>query len=555
MLRASFMIAAKDLRLCLRGSQGLAQTALLGLLVIFVFSLSLPTGQAMPAQGAAAVFWLSTAFGLVLVFNALYSLEESGGARLGLLLSPAPVQAVWLGKAVAGLVLLLVTQLVFAPAALAFLNQDLHLGEGTHLAVSAQGSIDLESYAQLTVLGTLEAPAGSLRLTRSVKAALTGDDYNQATTAFSWDKFSESLYLGPASRLLAPGTTVLDPATRSALALGTPLKTLQDKNQYRTQVLEGGQVELNAGLGHLVTRAGSLIDVSGAEGSAVFISGAGTGLVYRTEGLGSAGGRVSFAGREAMFLDGTCKAAGATGAPGGVFSLRLAEGEGYADPWQGEFLPDDLVDPVSLAALTGPRQLTLFQSSGGHPAQWPDWLTQQAYLAGGAMLPAVGRDGKPRVALDLAPLAAAGFASWYLGSQNEIRFEGSIQAAVPSQLRLDAPRFAAAGDGVRVDLSAGALQLGNYSVATTPTAAADLGGAEAVFHARDIALMGQFSWNGFALSRFESAGELHFDSRSNSAANRSGGRLFNGQMTASGEVDFQAARLAPSTFSDFRVNL
>lgn len=152
MLRAALAVAAKDLRLVLAGGQGLTQALLLGLLLIFVFSLSLPTGQTMPAQGAAAVFWLSTAFGLVLIFNALYSLEEQGGARLGLLLAPAPIQGVWLGKALAGAALLLVSQLVFAPASVAFLNQDVYAGDNRPLLALA---MLLAGDWGLAVLGSL----------------------------------------------------------------------------------------------------------------------------------------------------------------------------------------------------------------------------------------------------------------------------------------------------------------------------------------------------------------------------------------------------------------
>jgi heme exporter protein B len=123
MLSPALRIASKDLRLCLRGAQGLAQTALLGLLVIFVFSLSRRPGEEVPALAAAAIFWLSTLFAQVLVFSGLYALEENNGARLGLAMSPMPPQAVWLGKAMAGLVLVLCCQLVFAVAVAAFLGQ------------------------------------------------------------------------------------------------------------------------------------------------------------------------------------------------------------------------------------------------------------------------------------------------------------------------------------------------------------------------------------------------------------------------------------------------
>ncbi|KUG27419.1 hypothetical protein ASZ90_002738 [hydrocarbon metagenome] len=122
MLSRAAAVAAKDVRLSLAGAQGPAQTVLLGLILIFIFSLSRDPGELFPPLSAAAVFWLATAFGQVLVFNTLYSLEE-GGCRDGLLLSPAPVQAVWLGKAAAGMALLLACQAVFAPAVVAFLGQ------------------------------------------------------------------------------------------------------------------------------------------------------------------------------------------------------------------------------------------------------------------------------------------------------------------------------------------------------------------------------------------------------------------------------------------------
>lgn len=125
MLRLMIAMARKDLSLTLARGSGLVQALLLGLLLLFVFSLSQGIGERMAPQGAAAVFWISSAFCQVLIFNQLYALEEVNNSRLGLLLCPAPVQAVWLGKGCAGLVLLVLAQIVFLPAAVVFLGQDL----------------------------------------------------------------------------------------------------------------------------------------------------------------------------------------------------------------------------------------------------------------------------------------------------------------------------------------------------------------------------------------------------------------------------------------------
>lgn len=124
MLSAALAIARKDLTLLMSRGTGLLQAFLLGLLLIFVFSLARDIGEVMSGQGAAAIFWMATAFCQVLIFNSLYALEESNGQRQALVLSPAPVQAVWLGKALAGLILLLAAQVLFVPAVAVFLDQN-----------------------------------------------------------------------------------------------------------------------------------------------------------------------------------------------------------------------------------------------------------------------------------------------------------------------------------------------------------------------------------------------------------------------------------------------
>ncbi len=124
MLSPAITIASKDLRLVLARGTGLVQALLLGLLLIFVFSLSQPIGQTMAPQGAAAIFWLASVFCQVLIYNTLYSIEEVNATHYGLRLAPIPIQSVWLGKALAGFVLLLAAQALFLPAAIVFLGQN-----------------------------------------------------------------------------------------------------------------------------------------------------------------------------------------------------------------------------------------------------------------------------------------------------------------------------------------------------------------------------------------------------------------------------------------------
>ncbi len=124
MIASSLAIARKDLRLAFAGGQGPVQAVLLGLLLVFIFSLSAAPGEHFSAQQVMAIFWLCSSFAVVLTFSLLFRFEEENDTATALLLSPLPVQGLWLGKTMAGLALLLLCQVFFFPAALVFLGLD-----------------------------------------------------------------------------------------------------------------------------------------------------------------------------------------------------------------------------------------------------------------------------------------------------------------------------------------------------------------------------------------------------------------------------------------------
>lgn len=160
MLKAAWLIARKDLCLVMARGGAWVQSLLLGLLLVFVFSLALPPGAQATAQTAATLFWLASAFCQVLAFNMLYALEDPTRARSGLRLAPVPVQAVWLGKALCGLILLVAAQVVFFPALMVFLAQPLGPGWPLFLALLALTDLGLAGLGSL--LGSL-APGQAAR--------------------------------------------------------------------------------------------------------------------------------------------------------------------------------------------------------------------------------------------------------------------------------------------------------------------------------------------------------------------------------------------------------
>ncbi len=122
MLAGSRSVFCKDFKQLVSGGSELLQAFLLGLLLIFVFSLSRQPGQVPSTQLVSTIFWLVSAFALVLIANVFYRLEEHSAIRFTLLLAPVPAQSIWFGKCAGIFCLLFVCQLMWFPLFLLFLG-------------------------------------------------------------------------------------------------------------------------------------------------------------------------------------------------------------------------------------------------------------------------------------------------------------------------------------------------------------------------------------------------------------------------------------------------
>lgn len=125
-MRVVLAIFLKDIRLMLADCGNLLESLLLGLLLIFIFSLAQAPGKVCDTHEAAAIFWLASVFCQLLIFNQLYAIEEVNLSRVGLLLASEFPQAIWIGKALAGFVLLLLAQIFFFPGLMIFLGQEVY---------------------------------------------------------------------------------------------------------------------------------------------------------------------------------------------------------------------------------------------------------------------------------------------------------------------------------------------------------------------------------------------------------------------------------------------
>lgn len=110
LLRQAALIAGKDLRIELRGRYVLATAMPFAGTLLIAFGLSLGPGRSLLRQTAPALFWLAVLFASVLAFRGAYESESEDEALEGLVLAPIDKAAVFLGKAAAVLVQLLLLE-------------------------------------------------------------------------------------------------------------------------------------------------------------------------------------------------------------------------------------------------------------------------------------------------------------------------------------------------------------------------------------------------------------------------------------------------------------
>jgi heme exporter protein B len=113
-LRQAGLIAAKDLTLELRSRERIVSMLTFAVLVAVVFSFALdPT---IPARGVGgAMLWVTILFAGLLGLGRAYTLEREQDALTGLLLTPLDRGALFIGKFLANLALLLATEAVIFP--------------------------------------------------------------------------------------------------------------------------------------------------------------------------------------------------------------------------------------------------------------------------------------------------------------------------------------------------------------------------------------------------------------------------------------------------------
>ncbi len=407
-------------------------------------------------------------------------------------------------------------------------QQVLSIGKGVVIKTDAQANLTLSSDTSIFVNGTLEAPAGNISLT--IEPPVKGDSGFFA---------SQSIWLGAGANLLAKGAFKPE---LSPYGLNTG------------DVLPGGNIDLTAKRGYIVTDAKSVIDASGTASVVDLyepIAGSSQSTAV-SKVIASEGGTISLKAGEGLLLDGQLKAQSGGNAAGGTLAIELSGGLRNKPeiPVSGGEFPDD-------QNVRKPRTIEVSATNT---------INVPSGLAPGGSIPSAQFNGRALVnsaqlnnsgadSLSLKLDATAG--NDYTGS---ILFNGDVQLNAGRQIALDAPSFKTSNGQVRLNtdyamLGASQSRLDNqlgagiFNSRLAPTAVT--GSGQLTVNAGNIDLLGGLSFNGFGTVNLNSQGDV----RAVGIRGIRDTRDYLGELDLAGNLTIKASQVYPSTLTDYKFNV
>jgi len=373
---------------------------------------------------------------------------------------------------------------------------------GSILKADKGSSINvLSNVGSIFVDGELQAPSGEIDL--SIKPP-SGLEYDA----------KQSIWIGEHARLLAEGTTRLNPTDILGHRSGS--------------VLDGGEINIDAQRGTVVLEQGSVLDVSGTHGTLdVLQSTNSIGGSYAAKTIGSNAGAIKLTAAEGIVMDGVVRGnAGSGSAHGGKLEVTLdRSNRNPPDVPKIPFPNTPLVINVTQASRRSLDEEVNFGED------FPSELNGQATISADAV-----RTG--------------GFADLSLNSRDRVEFVGDVNLATAERLRIDAPLISAVGpdgtDAGNINLETGILQIGS-SFNRNLDATATVGSGQFSVHSQWMQLTGATRWDGFARISLNSDHDL----RTIGLRNEDDQRDYIGGLVTAADLHLHASQIYPSTLTDF----
>lgn len=162
----ALLVLKKDLLLELHTKEIVATGGFFAVLVTVIASLAFYTGPAVNAQVASGVLWLCMAFSTLLALSRTWQREREEGALEALIVSPLEPSALFAGKALGVLVLLVVIEAIALPTCAVLFNVDL-FERGAGLVLLSAAALPGIA-ASGTLFGLLTVRTGARDLTLSL---------------------------------------------------------------------------------------------------------------------------------------------------------------------------------------------------------------------------------------------------------------------------------------------------------------------------------------------------------------------------------------------------
>jgi|HubBroStandDraft_2_1064218.scaffolds.fasta_scaffold117780_2 heme exporter protein B len=161
-VRAALTILAKDVRIEVTTGEIVTTAGFFAVLVTVMASLAFTTGPETTTRVAPGALWLAVAFAAILAIGRSWQREREESALLGLLVSPVPRAAIWLGKALGLLGFLLAVEVVVVLLVALFFHVDLVAVAAPLTVVMLFGTLGVAATG--TLFGAMTARTGAREL-------------------------------------------------------------------------------------------------------------------------------------------------------------------------------------------------------------------------------------------------------------------------------------------------------------------------------------------------------------------------------------------------------
>lgn len=159
-----FALIRKDLLLETRSKETIASLFLVGLLILFIFILSLNVEQSRVLEVAPGVLWAAIVLASLLGLGRTFLIERENGCLAALLLAPIDRSSIFLAKFLVNLLLMLTFEALLLPAFALFFALDVLPALPKLCTVLLAGSIGLAAAGTLFALAALNTRSRELML-------------------------------------------------------------------------------------------------------------------------------------------------------------------------------------------------------------------------------------------------------------------------------------------------------------------------------------------------------------------------------------------------------